>query len=167
MAAKAKSKARLDGNRLRLKKGEYQRKNGTYEFRWTTEDGVRHNVYAPTLDKLREIEEQVTVDHHDGIRTDVKSLTVNYMFDLWCQLKKGIKDSTFKNYIYMYETFVRATFGKKRLVDVKRSDVKRFYNRLVDDRGLKISTVDNVHNVLYQVFQIAVDHERASSDPYA
>jgi len=165
MATKVKSKARMDDNRLRLKKGEYQRKNGTYEFRWTTEDGVRHNVYAPTLDKLREIEEQVTVDHHDGIRSDVKSLTVNYMFDLWCQLKKGIKDSTFKNYIYMYETFVRPSFGKKRLVDVKKSDVKRFYNRLVDDRGLKISTVVNIHNVLYQVFQIAVEDDMIRGNP--
>ena len=135
MARKVKPKVRMDDNRLRLKKGEYQRKNGTYEYRWSTEDGERRNVYAPTLDKLREIEEQVIVDHYDGIRSDIKSLTVNYMFDLWCQLKKGIKDSTFKNYIYMYETFVRATFGRKRLVDVKKSDVKRFYNRLVDDRA--------------------------------
>lgn len=47
MATKTKSKARLDGNRLRLKKGEYQRKNGTYEFRWTTEDGVRHMRLFP------------------------------------------------------------------------------------------------------------------------
>ena len=165
MARKVKPKVRMDDNRLRLKKGEYQRKNGTYEYRWSTEDGERRNVYAPTLDKLREIEEQVIVDHYDGIRSDIKSLTVNYMFDLWCQLKKGIKDSTFKNYIYMYETFVRATFGRKRLVDVKKSDVKRFYNRLVDDRGLKISTVDNVHNVLYQVFQIAVEDNMIRSNP--
>ena len=110
MARKVKPKVRMDDNRLRLKKGEYQRKNGTYEYRWSTEDGERRNVYAPTLDKLREIEEQVIVDHYDGIRSDIKSLTVNYMFDLWCQLKKGIKDSTFKNYIYMYETFVEGDF---------------------------------------------------------
>ena len=78
---------------------------------------------------------------------------------------KGIKDSTFKNYIYMYETFVRPTFGKKRLVDVKKSDVKRFYNLLVDDRGLKISTVVNIHNVLYQVFQIAVEDDMIRGNP--
>ena len=122
MARKVKPKVRMDDNRLRLKKGECQRKNGTYEYRWSTEFRVN--------------QEQVIVDHYDGIRSDIKSLTVNYMFDLWCQLKKGIKDSTFKNYIYMYETFVRATFGRKRLVDVKKSDVKRFYNRLVDDLSL-------------------------------
>ena len=26
--------------------------------------------------------------------SDVKSITVNEMFNLWCQLKRGIKDST-------------------------------------------------------------------------
>lgn len=52
------------------------------------------------------------MDRHDGIKTDVKALSVNDVFDLWCNLKRGVKDSTMKNYIYMYEMFVRPTFGK-------------------------------------------------------
>lgn len=111
----------------RLKTGETQRPNGTYAYRWSTPDGKRHSIYAPTLEKLREQEEQIIVDKHDGIRSDVKSITVNEMFDLWCQLKRGIKDSTFKNYIYMYELFVKPSFGKNRLVQVKKSDVRKFY----------------------------------------
>lgn len=66
----ANSGVRFDDKRTRLKTGEIQRKNGTYEYRWTTRDGKRHSVYAPTLDKLREYEEQVIVDRHDGIKTD-------------------------------------------------------------------------------------------------
>jgi hypothetical protein len=81
--------------------------NGTYEYRWTTQDGIRHSIYAPTLEQLREQEEKVVVDKHDGIKTDVKALTVNDLFKLWRDLKRGIKDSTFKNYIYMYEMFVQ------------------------------------------------------------
>ena len=88
--------ARYDNNRTRLKTGESQRPNGTYVYRWTTQDGKRNAVYAPTLETLREQEEQIIVDKHDGIRADKKHLTVNDMFDLWCQLKRGIKDSTFK-----------------------------------------------------------------------
>ncbi len=157
MAVKKQTGVRFDKNRVRLKTGETQRPNGTYAYRWTTPDGKRHSVYAPTLEKLREQEEQIIVDKHDGIRSDIKSLTVNEMFDLWCQLKRGIKDSTFKNYIYMYELFVKPSFGKNRLVLVKKSDVRRFYNSLADGKILKIATIDNVHNVLHQVFQVAVD----------
>ena len=38
-----------------------------------------------------------------------------------------------------------------------KSDVKRFYNMLVDVRGLAITTVDGVHTVLHQVLDMAVD----------
>lgn len=87
------------------------------------------------------------------------------MFDLWCQLKRGIKDSTFKNYIYMYELFVKPSFGKNRLVQVKKSDVRKFYNSLADGKVLKIATIDNVHNVLHQVFQVAVDDGMIRQNP--
>ena len=91
---------RLDNHRVRLRTGESQRKNGSYVYRWTTQDGIRHSVYASSLELLREQEEQIVVDKHDGIKTDVKALTVNDLFQLWRELKRGIKDSTFKNYIY-------------------------------------------------------------------
>ena len=119
-APKQKTGVRFDNNRIRLQTGETQRDNGTYIYRWTGNDGKRHAIYAPTLDELRSKEEQIVVDQHDGIKADVNKLTVNDMFDLWRQLKRGIKDSTFQNYIYMYETFVQPNFGKKRLTKVKK-----------------------------------------------
>ena len=134
--------ARYDNNRTRLKTGESQRPNGTYVYRWTTQDGKRNAVYAPTLETLREQEEQIIVDKHDGIRADKKHLTVNDMFDLWCQLKRGIKDSTFKNYIYMYELFVKPAFGQNRITLVKKSDVRKFYNSLADGKILKIAATE-------------------------
>jgi integrase len=161
----AKQSVRFDNHHIRLRTGEVQRDNGKYMYRWTTQDGERHCVYGATLEMLREQEEQVIVDKHDGIKTDVKALTVNELFDLWCQLKRGIKDSTFKNYIYMYEMFVRKTFGRNRVVAVKKSDVRRFYNDLADGKILKVATIETVHNVLHQVFQVAVDDSYIRVNP--
>lgn len=79
------------------------------------------------------------------------------MFDQWCELKRGIKDNTLQNYKYMYNMFVRPRFGKIKLVQVKKSDVKRFYNNMADEKILKISTIDNAHNILHQVFDFAVN----------
>lgn len=160
-----KRNVRFDSRHVRLKVGETETSSGGYEYRWTTRDGKRHSIYAPSLEKLRELEEQVVVDKHDGIKADAKMLTVNDCFKLWKELKRGIKDSTFKNYIYMYEMFVMPTFGKKRVTLVQRSDVKRFYNGLVDQKVLSISTVDNIHNVLHQVFQVAVDDNYIRQNP--
>ncbi len=167
MAQKGKTKTgvRFDNRHVRLRTGETQRENGTYVYRWTDADGKRHAVYAPTIEELRAKEEQVVVDRHDGIKADVNHLTVNDVFKLWCQLKRGIKDSTFKNYIYMYEMFVMPSFGKLRITKVRKSDVRKFYNQLADDKILKIATIDTVHNVLHQVFQIAVDDDMIRGNP--
>lgn len=165
MAKRVKRNVRFDSHHVRLKTGETEKSNGGYEYRWTSADGKRHSIYAPTLVQLREMEEQIIVDKHDGIKADVKALTVNDCFKLWKELKRGVKDSTFQNYVYMYEMFVMPTFGKKRVVQVQRSDIKRFYNGLVDQKVLKISTVDNIHNVLHQVFQVAVDDNYIRQNP--
>lgn len=156
---KRQTTVRFDSHHVRLRTGEVQRKTGSYMYRWTDKLGKRNTIYAATLEDLREQEEQILVDQHDGIKANIKNVTVNDVYELWCQLKRGIKDSTMKNYIYMYELFVKPTFGKKKLVQVKKSDVRRFYNQLIDDNVLKPSTVDVIHNIVHQVFQIAVDDD--------
>ena len=121
MAGKGQTK-RKDKDRVVLKVGECQRANGTYHFCWTDKAGKRHFVYAKTLEELREKEAQIEYDKHDGIKTEARYVTVNELFDLWCQLKRGLKNNTFENYKYMYNTFVRPNFGKHRISILKKSD---------------------------------------------
>ena len=162
---KGKKSKRFDSKRRVLRKGESQRKNGTYDYRWVDSDGIRHSVYAPTLEGLRELEKEIVIDEYEGIRTETKKLTVNNVFDTWCDLKRGLKDNTFQNYTYMYNNYVRDSFGKKKIADIKKSDVKRFYNTLADERILSISTINTIHNVLHQVFDLAVDDNFIRTNP--
>ncbi|MFR4323752.1 MAG: tyrosine-type recombinase/integrase [Coprobacillus cateniformis] len=148
-----------------LKEGETQRKDGTYDFRWRTSDGKRHSVYAKTLDELRAKEEKIRRDKSDGIRTDAQNVTLNDIYDLWVQLKKGIKDNTFQNYQYMYNQFVYPDFGKLKITQIKRSDIRRFYNLLADERHVKIRTIENIHTVLFQVLNLAVEEEYLRNNP--
>ena len=82
MAKSVKRNVRFDSRHVRLKVGETEKSSGGYEYRWTTRDGKRHSIYAPSLEKLRELEEQVVVDKHDGIKADAKMLIVNDCFKL-------------------------------------------------------------------------------------
>lgn len=157
MAEKGHTTKRKDKDRIVLKKGESQRPNGTYDYRWTGRDGKRHVVYAKTLEELRAKEAEIEKDKHDGIKAEARYVTINDLFELWCQLKRGLKDNTFQNYKYMYNMFVRPNLGKARVSTVKKTDVKRFYNMLADERGLQASTIDSVHTVLHQVLNMAVD----------
>lgn len=156
---------RKDNKRRVLKEGESQRSDGTYDYRWRTKDGKRHSLYARTLEELREKEAVIKRDKSDGIRTDAKNVTVNDIYDMWVELKKGLKDNTFQNYHYMYSQFVYPDFGKNRIVQLKKSDVRRFYNMLADERNLKIATIDNIHTVLHQVLDLAVEDNYLRNNP--
>lgn len=148
---------RYDKKHRLLKTGETERADGYYTYRWTSRNGKRHSVTTSTLEELREKEEEIMRDASDGIRADAQNVTVNDLFELWKHLKRGLKDNTFQNYCYMYDQFVAGDLGRLLICRLKRSDVKSFYNKLADERGLKIATIDNVHTVLHQVLQLAVE----------
>ena len=156
---------RKDNKNRVLKEGEYQRPNGTFEYKWRDRRGKRHSVYAKTLDELREKEIDVLRDVLDGIRADKNDLIINDLYYRWVQLKKGLKANTFQNYKYMYEQFVEPDFGEMHIVDLKRSDVRAFYNNLADEQHLKASTIDTIHTVLHQVLEIAVEDDYLRYNP--
>ncbi len=149
---------RKDKANLVLRKGESQRKNGGYDYRWTDDNGKRHSIYAKTLDELREAEAQIARDRQDHIKAEARNITLNDLFDLWKQLKRGLKDNTFQNYLYLYSMFIKPMLGTRRISTLIKVDIKRFYNTLVDERGLAIATVDNIHTVLHQILDMAVDN---------
>lgn len=151
------SNKRFDSKHRLLKTGEVQRSDGYYTYRWTAKNGKRRSITTSTLEELRKKEDEIIKDKQDGIRTDVQNITVNDIYELWRSMKRGLKDNTFQNYCYMYDMFVRPELGEMRIQSLKKSDIKRFYNLLVEERALKIATVDNIHTVLHQVLTVAVE----------
>lgn len=73
-----------------------------------------------------EKEAEIGRDVSDGIRVNSQNVTVNDLFDLWKNSKRGLKDNTFQNYCYMYILFVSENIRKLPVRKLKRSDVKRF-----------------------------------------
>lgn len=122
---------RKDKSRVVLRTGESQRADGTYHFSWTDANHKRRYVYAKTLDELRYKEEQIAKDKSDGIKAEARYTTVNDIYELWKDLKRGLKNNTFENYKYMYETFVRHQIGSKTVSSLRKTDIKRFYNLLL------------------------------------
>lgn len=161
----AKELRRKDNKGRVLKTGEYQRSNGTYEYKWSDKRGKRHSVYANTLPELRDIENEILRNTLDGIRTGSKDMTINDLYNLWKRVKRGLRDNTFQNYCYMYSLFVEPDFGLSRIQDLKRTDIRAFYNYLSDERHLKPNTVDNVHTVLHQVLELGVEDDYLRYNP--
>ena len=84
---------RKDKSRVVLRTGESQRADGTYHFSWTDANHKRRYVYAKTLDELRYKEEQIAKDKSDVIKAEARYTTVNDIYELWKDLKRGLKNN--------------------------------------------------------------------------
>ena len=121
------------GKRRVLKNGERERPNGYYVYRWTDRLGKRYSITTKILEELRQRESGILKNNLDGIRSEAANTTVNDIFDMWCNMKRGLKDNTFQNYQYMYNMFVAPDFGSLKVQTLKKSDVKQFYNKLAEE----------------------------------
>ena len=65
----------------------------------------------------------------------------------------------------MYTQFVEPDFGKNKLVDLKRSDVRGFYNFLAEERHIQVNTIDSIHTVLHQVLELGVEDDYLRYNP--
>lgn len=161
MATKRKEK-----NHIVLKKGEsYRESDKRYSYRWTDSLGKRHSVYAKNLDQLRAKEAEIAKDIMDCIRPESNSVTLNDIFEIWKDTKRGLKETTVRSYWYTYNQYIKSSLGRKLISSIKKSDIKRFYNDLIDKRGLGINTINRIQVVLHQVFSVAVDDCYIRSNP--
>lgn len=151
------TKARKDKKGYALRTGECQRSDGRYSYSYTDRNGVRHSIYAKTLVDLRAREKILQRAYDDGIDpVKAAKLTVNDMYDRYISQKFDLKATTRSNYKYMYNHFVRESFGKQKLQNVRFSDVKQFYIGILKDQKMKATTLESIHTQLHPAFQMAV-----------
>ncbi len=150
-----------------LKKGECVRKSdGLYVYTFRDPIGKRQYIYANNIVELREKEKELCRDQLDGLDMYARGRsTVNMTYDRYMATKNNLRDSTFYGYQYTYDHLVRNTFGMKMISEVKYSDVLQFYLYLLNDKKLKLTTLDSVHCVLHPTFQLAVRDDIIRKNP--
>lgn len=128
------AKARKDSRGRALRKGEVQHNDGRYCYTFTDPLGRRKFIYAPDLMTLREKEKRLMKDQLDGLDLYAAGhATVNDTFDRYISTKYDLRDTTKSNYLYTCDHFIRDTFGRKKLIDIKYSDVPQFYYYLINE----------------------------------
>ena len=152
------AKVRKDLRGRSLRKGEVQRSSDKrYMYTYTDPMGRRKFIYANDLTELREKEAKLMKDQLDGLDLYVAGkASVNDTFDRYMSTKYNLRESTKSSYLYTYDHYVRDTFGKKRIADIKYSDVLQFYQHLLKGKEMQINTLETIHTVLHPTFQLAV-----------
>ena len=162
-----------------LREGERQKKDGRYEYRYRDIYGAVRSVYSWRLTKsdpqpkgkrpcepLRDLEERIQRDLHDGIDTFVsKTVTLNERFDLFMKSKRNLKESTATNYHYMYDHYVREKIGRLVMADINASRMTSFYTDLITETGFKPTTIGNMHTILSSVFDKALRADIVRKNP--
>ena len=111
---------RKDKNNHVLKDGEsYREKEHRYMYRWVDSNKKRHCTYAQTLHELRKKEAEINRNKSDGISSAGSNLRLGDVYNLWKKNKVGLKQSTYVNYLYMYEHFIGPKIGKMKIESVR------------------------------------------------
>ena len=159
------AKKRKDSKGRVLKKGESQRKNGTYDYRYTTKKGKIVSVYAKTLEDLRQKEILIERDILDGIDYNAGEQTVSELVDKYINMKRKIKPNSIRAYSSPIKRIHADPFGRKRIRDIKKSDAQAWFIKLHDE-GLKRNTISVFKTVLQPAFEMAVDDDIIRKNPF-
>lgn len=162
---------RKDNKGRVLQKGESQRSDLTYMYRYNDLDGKRKCIYGKTLDELRKKEKELNKNLDLGIYSN--EFTLNQLFDRYLEQNPNLKDRTRHKYRTEYDRWVaKKWIGKKKISTIVKSDVTKFYKEL-SDSGLSNGTIKCVHkyisgalNMAYEDDLIRRNYAYACIEPY-
>lgn len=161
------AKTRKDLRGRSLRKGEVQRQSDKrYMYTYRDPLGRRKYIYAMDLAELREKEAKLMKDQLDGLDLYVVGkASLNDTFDRYMSAKYNLRESTRSAYEYTYDHYIRDTFGRKRIAEIKYSDVLQFYYYLLNQMEISLGTLDSIHCLLHPTFQLAVRDEIIRKNP--
>ena len=189
MPRKNNTAKRKDSKGRLLRTGEGQRKDGTYDYRYTDKDHNRHSIYAPTLEELRRkvdelnacktlgMEECTSVEELRkkeaellicaamGIDLTKGNITVIDLVERYVRQKRNVRYNTRTGYRFALGVLHKYDFGDRIIRDLRVSDAKEWLIRLFDD-GYSWNTIASVRGVLRPAFQMAFTEEIIRRNPF-
>lgn len=148
-----------------LRSGESQRKDRTYDYRYTDAFGKRRSVYAGTLQELREKEAEIEASKAAHLDYASGSCSVLELVERYTGLKQGVRYNTKVGYAFVTNILKRDEFGTRRIRDVRVSDAQLWFTRLQRE-GKGYSTITSIKGVLKPAFQVACNEDILPKNPF-
>lgn len=156
---------RKDSKGRVLKDGERERKDGTYEYRYTNPFGRRKSVYAPTLNELREKEKEVERLVMQGVVPS--NITVGELFDRFQETKINLRPQTLRRYDTMKRKIDNQYgIGYIKVTKFTVTHAKSVAAKMVQ-QGMKASTMKQQLSMLASLFEFARESNLIASNPFS
>ena len=156
---------RKDSKGRVLKKGENERKDGRYQYRYNDAFGARKTVYANGLNELRELEKQIEKDIGDGIDYSKGQMTVYELVERYLSLKQGVRYNTRIGYNFVSNILGKEPFSRLKVSNVKVSDAQKWIIKMYND-GKGYSTLSSICGVVKPAFQMACNEDVIRKNPF-
>lgn len=169
---------RKDSNNRILQKGEGQRADGRYYFKYIDKNGKPKFLYSWRLNEtdplpkgkrdcipLRTQIQEYNHDKYDGIDYSAKKLTVSQLYDKQNALKPNVRKSTIQGRERLKELLQEDSFGSMPIDAVKPSDAKQWAIRM-SEKGYAYQTINNYKRSLKAAFYTAVNDDLIRKNPF-
>lgn len=160
------SEKRRDHKGRLLRTGESQRKDLTYQFRYTDVTGKRRTFYAKDLKELRKQEDKLQREIDAGVNYCEGNINVIELVERYVALKQGVRHATKVGYNFVLNLIRKEDFCYRRINTIKTSDAKLWFMKLQKD-GRGYSTITSVRGVVKPAFQMACDEDIIRKNPFA
>jgi len=101
-----------------------------------------------------------------GIFGAGRQVTVLSLAKKYCSLKIGVRESTKRGYKTVLNFLEKDSFGALNIGSIRRSDAKAWLVKLQKENGKSYSTIHTIRGVLRPAFQMAVDDELLTYNPF-
>ena len=160
------SNKRKDNKGRVLRTGESQRKDGTYDYRYTDTKNNRCSVYASTLDELRQKETEIQRMKSDGVSYAAADITVLELLERYINMKqRAVRYTTRSGYQFVQSVVAKYDFGDRKIRSIKMSDAKLWFIELYDE-GYSWNTIASIRGVVKPAFQMAFTEELIRRNPF-
>ena len=161
-----KRKIRTDRKGNLLNKGESQKPNGVYQFRYKdTGTGKYKYETSPTLEGIREKEKMVQRALDRGVRYADGKITILELLKRYVKLKEDKRESTVTSYKAWLNIIQKEEFSHRRICDVRMSEAKEWYLHM-RKTGKSYSTISALSKLIKPAFQMACDDDLILKNPF-
>ena len=170
-------KRRDNKNRI-LQKGESQRKDGRYTYKYVDALGKTRYVYAWKLlptDRtpkgkrddlsLREKERIIQRDLYDGIDTQGSKMTLCQLYAKKNAQRPNVKQNTLNGRKYLMQALEDDLLGLMSIDRIKPSDAKEWAIRM-KEKGFSFKTISNYKRSLKASFYMAIQDDCVRKNPF-
>lgn len=148
--------SRKDSRGRVLRKGESQRKDGLYQYRYKDPTKARRTIYDSNLNELRKKEAEIQKQLGLGINYHSGTIKLMDQIELMLEIKTNLSPNTLRSYKYLLVALKRHPIAQMSINKITMLDCKRLCCDL-DKDGYAFGTIAKIKSIIKESLKLACE----------